>query len=536
MLTTTTAYNTAISASVRKIKAKAEFYQGSALVDTYTDEDRIISFDIQRIGDDGKFFGFGVCQRLNIHLIDKDRELAYSTANSIKIGISPRLVSDEVETEYITYPTFYVSEIHRDEKTNELSITAYDAIYPAAAHTVSELVVEKPYTTAQFAAACATLLGVGITGTDSFTVSYENGANFDGTETIREALDYLAEATQTIYFINSAGTLCFKQLSKEGNAVLAISKDTYFEFSSGSGKRLQTICSATELGDNVSESTTQIGSTQYVRDNPFWELRDDIATLIHNGIEAIGNITIDVFSCSWRGNPILEVGDKITLQTRDNQTITSYVLNDKIEYNGALKETTQWKYNETSAETESNPTSIGDAIKQTYARVDKQNKQIDLVASKTDELESKNSALQIATDKISMEVKESKQTTKESLDALNSSIQEVQNSVKTSISAQDVQIQIENSIKNINSVSTTTGFKFDENGLQISKSDSNISTIVNEDGMKIESGSTVLLDVNNTGVDAINLFASQYLRIGNTRFEDYSNNTRTGAFWVGGNN
>nr|DAF87969.1 MAG TPA: hypothetical protein [Siphoviridae sp. ctNEy24] len=117
------------------------------------------------------------------------------------------------------------------------------------------------------------------------------------------------------------------------------------------------------MGDNVSESTTQIGSTQYVRDNPFWELRDDIATLIHNGIEAIGNITIDVFSCSWRGNPTLEVGDKITLQTRDNQTITSYVLNDKIEYNGALKETTQWKYNETSAETESNPTSIGDAIK-----------------------------------------------------------------------------------------------------------------------------------------------------------------------------
>ena len=46
MLTTTTVYNTAISASVRKIKAKAEFYQGSALVDTYTDEDRIISFDI----------------------------------------------------------------------------------------------------------------------------------------------------------------------------------------------------------------------------------------------------------------------------------------------------------------------------------------------------------------------------------------------------------------------------------------------------------------------------------------------------------
>ena len=52
-----------------------------------------------------------------------------------------------------------------------------------------------------------------------------------------------------------------------------------------------------ELGDNVSESTTQIGSTQYVRDNAFWELRDDIGTLVHNAITAIGDITIDIFDC-----------------------------------------------------------------------------------------------------------------------------------------------------------------------------------------------------------------------------------------------
>ena len=74
MQTTTTAYDSAISASVRKVKAKAELYSSSALAATYTESDKIINFDIQRVGEDGKFFGFGICHRLNLHLIDVQRQ------------------------------------------------------------------------------------------------------------------------------------------------------------------------------------------------------------------------------------------------------------------------------------------------------------------------------------------------------------------------------------------------------------------------------------------------------------------------------
>ena len=38
-------------------------------------------------------------------------------------------------------------------------------------------------------------------------------------------------------------------------------------------------------GDNVSVSITESGSTQYVRDNPFWDLRDDIDTILNEAIE-----------------------------------------------------------------------------------------------------------------------------------------------------------------------------------------------------------------------------------------------------------
>ena len=696
MLATTSAYNSAISASVRRIKAKVELYNGSTLVATYTQADKVISFDIQRVGEDGKFFGFGICHRLNVHLIDVQRELDISTANTIKISLGAELPNGT--TEYKIYPTFQVSEVHRDENTNELSVTAYDAIYKASEHAVSELVLTKPYTIKQFVEACASVLGVSATGHTNFILSYENGANFDGTETLREALDDVAEATQTIYFLDANNKLCFKQLDKSGNAVISIDKSKYMTLKSGVGHRLQTICMCTELGDNVSESTTLVGSTQYVRDNAFWELRDDIAALVHNAITTIGDISIDVFDCTWRGNPALEVGDKIALTTKDNKALTAYLLNDTIKYDGSLSEKTQWKYDANSTETESNPTSLGDAIKQTYARVDKQEKQITLLAS---EMNSQTQAIKKTVKQVDVEYYLSTSTTsatggswsttapawqegkymwsrqkitytdgtsitrnatciagatgadgkngtngrgitsvtteyyistsqtelaggswsasqpaweegkyiwtrskivynnpttteyttavcdaawaqinaitgqqktnttdisqlkveKNNISAsvativekqsdIDSTIVDMQkgigeqnqsnaaqfesltNKVNATMTSEQVQLAISTEVaKGASKVTTSTGFKFDDSGLTISKTNSEMSTTIDEDGMSIYKGSEEVLTADNTGVDAKNLHATTYLIIGtNSRFEDYG--SRTGCFWI----
>ena len=88
-----------------------------------------------------------------------------------------------------------------------------------------------------------------------------------------------------------------------------------------------------------------------------------------------------MLECKWRGDVSLEVGDKLQLITKDNKAVNTYLLNDTISYDGALSEKTIWKYSDNESETASNPTSIGDALKQTYARVDKQNREITLLAS-----------------------------------------------------------------------------------------------------------------------------------------------------------
>lgn len=397
---------------VRRVKAKALHYSDGALAHTFTENNRIKSIEIQRVGEDSKFFGFGISHRLNIKLIDVNRELSFTTSDYFipSIGLQ----------EYTQFPHMYITETNRDENTNELSITAYDLLDESKKHTFSELTLTKPYTIADVVNAVATLLGVSanIPSLDVFNISYADGANFEGTESLYEVLTAAAEATQTIFYMNGSNTLVFKRLDVSGNPALTISREDYITLDSGDNRRLQTICSATELGDNVSASTTQIGTTQYVRDNPFWDLRDDIDTLVNNALSAVGNMTINQFSCEWRGNPLLEPGDKIALETKDNQTVVSYLLNDTLTFEGSLHQKSEWNY-EDSEEDESNPSDLGEVLKQTYARVDKANKQVNILVSQVEANKSNISSLQLNTESISATVESLETTTNSQVETIN---------------------------------------------------------------------------------------------------------------------
>lgn len=918
--------NNQLHSPVRNNRARVELLEGSTLLQSFTYKDKLISFDIQRVGAD-KFFGFGICQRLNVHVEDLNRELDITTANTIDVSFG-------AENSYVyPYPAFKVSEVHRDETTNELSITAYDALYSAAERTTAEITLDA-YTIRQYAIGCATLLGlplkiVGVEDESVFDTYYPNGANFEGNETIREALDAIAEVTQTIYYVSANWELIFRRLDKDGEPVTIIDKSQYFELDNGDNRRLSDICHATELGDNYTstkrgyvegnpvevtdcasgkpldltvvnngetlgknlfdytvsrlngashieskadgviqirgsnakwasanipipacknlvgktititakiktsgannasirlmwlnsvgggqgdyilyspyisstdyveikktgivpaqptaehtslclmlysnldatidsgtyyawykdiqveigdtateyepynpdatpegiavtasgknlfnklgisptattkyysdgdyitssattrneymsvniadiwhtlkatnckkvtfsfdlrsdkagrvtfytlgqylinfaysnkgnafDSTTEwqhfyttvpihedsftlnasdtnnqcnlswygtydtgvkpyirnlqieisdteseyedytgpvqvgyadaegkveglvsytpttvitanhpnaivktkylkpqvSGTTQYIRDNPFWELREDIVDLVDAAGEVMSGFRNNQFDCSWRGNYLLEIGDKIGLISKDNKVIYSYVLNDTVEYDGTLKESTLWKYEDADTESTDNPTSIGDAIKWTYAKVDKLNKEINLVASEANSNSEKIAQIQLTTEEINSSVSELKTATEGTIGDLTETVKQLSTEVKQT--ADDFKISINRiETQDTTSVTTSTGFTFNENGLKITKTDTEINTTITEDGMTIKKGSKEVLTANNGGVKAVDLHATTYLIVGkNSRFEDYGSN-RTGCFWIGG--
>ena len=509
----------------------AEYKSKATDITTFTYKDALKEATIERIGEESKFFGFGVAQKLNLKLLDKERVIKSTTAHSLQIYFGSN------ENNYISqFPVFNITETNRDEKTNTLSITAYDALKTAAAHTVAELSLNSSYTLGEFAASCAEFLGLeldiqGLEDTTVFNTEYANGANFEGTETVREALNAVAEATQTIYFVN-ATKLIFKRL---GGAInLTIDKSYYITLDSGDNRRLAAICSATELGDNVEAKAEYSGTTQYVRDNPFWELREDIDSLVDAALAAVGGMKIGQFTCNWRGNYGLEIGDTIGLVTKDDTILSSYVINDVMSYNGGFSQVTQWHYTDNETESLNNPTSLGEALKQTFAKVDKQNKQIEIVASETSVVKDEISNLKIDTNSIKGTITDIETEISNTNETLSTLTQQVE----AQITEEDVTIRIQSELANgVDKVTTGKGFTLNDEGLTVEdinpNSNNTIKTTISNNGMTVYNNNKETLKANDEGVVAVDLHAKTYLIIGtNSRFEDYGNN-RTGCFWIG---
>lgn len=162
---------------------------------------------------------------------------------------------------------------------------------------------------------------------------------------------------------------------------------------------------------------------------------------------------------------------------------------------------------------------------------------ITILESETKTLKESVTSLQLGTDSINASVKSLEETVVNTTNGLANDISSIQNQVNLAMTSDDVKIEIQKEIsKGANKVSTSTGFTFDDNGLKVSKSDSEMSTQITEDGMTVYRNDEAVLTANNQGVDAKNLRATTYLIIGsNSRMEDFmcNNDKRTGCFWIG---
>lgn len=126
----------------------------------------------------------------------------------------------------------------------------------------------------------------------------------------------------------------------------------------------------------------------------------------------------------------------------------------------------------------------------------------------------------------------------EKVTELADSVTTLSNEVEMKLDADAVNIAIKEQMANgVDRVETETGYKFDSDGLSISKSGEQMANLLDNTGMYVTRSGDEILTANHKGVTAVNLHAKDYLIVGEgngrSRFEDYEI-LRTGCFWVGG--
>ena len=513
----------------RAMSGGVKIYDGSTVSDTLLSTGNLVSWAIERTTPNGKFFGYVAIQKITIEVLGE-----YPIAKGTKM--LPYIdITDSTGHAYVSdLPFFYVENAEINDTKSMTTITGYDIISKAKKPpTIGELELNLPTTLGSLVTKIAEAFGAGATADFGVNNLELDKLNFSGKETLYEVLVAATEATGTIGYVRDQNEIFFRKLNS--SPVDTLTTQDYFELTTQDAITLTKVISATALGDN--EYNGVDGYTQTFYDNGLIDLRDDRATIVTNIMTNLSGLTIIPHSLTNRGNPFYELGDCITVETLEGESKNIYYLNDTLNYNGGLSSTWFWEVGEKEEAPEANPANLSEAIKQTFAKVDKANSTIEMLVSDVADNKGNITNLKLSLDGIDASVKSIEDATSDAIEGIEGNIDALTKAVETKMTSEEVSIVVKSELANgVDKVKTAEkGFTFDDEGLTVSDSQTNMKTIITENGMTVYRNDEAVLTADNQGVKAEDLHATTYLIIGtNSRFEDYGTN-RTGCFWIGGN-
>lgn len=228
--------------------------------------------------------------------------------------------------------------------------------------------------------------------------------------------------------------------------------------------------------------------------------------------DRLKGLTFYTYELESYGIGYLELYDLFTMKTHDDKEYRCLFLYDNLEITQGLSENTKADLPE---ETETNYKVASESdrvLNKTILQVDKQDQEIRALITSTQNMSGE-------------------------MDGVIDGYKSLTQQLEQTMTATQVQTLISETISNgVDSVTTSTGYTLDKDGLHIAKTGEEMENLLDNTGMYVNRDNENILTANNEGVNAINLTARQYLTIGdNSRFEDYKTN-RTACFHVGGDN
>ena len=395
------AFMSAMASPSRMIRGKVVVVDGG-LTSEYGYANKLQSIEQEVSAVKGKMFGAVVSYKSTIKLID--------VKNVVQVNVgakaSPHI---GINGELLPMTPVYISSNTFDEVKGIRTLIGEDAIGLTDKYIWNDIKGDlgNTFTIQDVFAAIANKIGTEfmITGElPNVNAVYTKATfNVNGDETLRQILTAAAEATGAMVFINGNGKMEIKMLSN--TIALAIDKNVQFDLSTEPSSSLSGIISINELNDMISVGNNS-SYVSVISVNPFIDPTDDSSQekLQNLFVKCQGN-TFYPYKLKWRGNPALEIGDKIRLTLRDGSVIDTWYLGEKVKYTGGMSAESSWEADESEKPEVGNQT-ISDTTRRTMAKVDKANQKITLLTEASGEQGQKISQLEVSLDGIKTEVSE----------------------------------------------------------------------------------------------------------------------------------
>lgn len=307
-------------------------------------------------------------------------------------------------TEYITFDDYVIESVKDEQTASNTSFSAMNgstlldkeyvcslSFDSGATHTINEFYQD----------ACSQ---IGLTPTD---VTFDNseivmtGNPFTNKETIRTVLSEVEKVSCSIAKFDWANeTISLTWLSNQIDYEFNTSDYSTLEGSMERYGPLNVIIIANAQldGENVvmtdEESVAEYGEHQIIIDSPYFlyteELRTQAIQAIYDKLD--GLTYYDLKLTTPYGKPFLNIGDKIRINTNENQVYDTYVLSHTFTYDGTFQsiiESPALTQEEQTIKNEFKGNSVREKLRRTELMVDKTTGEITAIAQRVSEVESK---------------------------------------------------------------------------------------------------------------------------------------------------
>ncbi len=394
-------FNTAIKSTTRQIT-------GTVKIGTTTYSDEVVSAKINAQSTAGEIIGQALCQTSDIEMLMSAEQYAgFDVTDEVIINLC-------VGEQNIQQGKFLITEQKYNSDIGTLTLKCVDYMAELDKYTIDDLDITLPCTADDYLTEICSVAGVVKNSTAYWnSTATITEANFSGTESLRVALKGLCQMCLANAYFNNQGKLTIKCLVD--STAQSITADDYFTADFGEKVvAINTVVLDRQPQQDIiyaedSEMVESDGkSALTITNNPFM---DDNRTVFANSLlTKIKGFSLTPCELDWRGNFAFEPFEKISVETVDETTKTSFIFGRSMTFNGGYGEKISCKATNEKPVSYANGSTLQQRVKNAEIKVDKATNEITALVENCytkDQVDAEiESKLEIAEESINLSVDE----------------------------------------------------------------------------------------------------------------------------------